>query len=210
VGPHECALWNNFYPCTLTALPAGGYTVKQAGRESFEGTLTPKGAGFHLEGVYKFPPDQGNDAHLVGDVDRQPSGVVGRIKVNSIPMAIEIRATKIAAAKAGPTPALKAVLAKLTTREAVAAGSKLPLTVRYPDAPKLSFRVKDVDEKTWNEKLHGIFGMVPAEHNAGIECNDKKLTCILEAESSQKVSFYFVRTPDGLKLTKVELPAGGE
>src|SRR4051794_9595194 len=75
-GPHECALWNKFYPCTLTALPEGGYAVKQTGCESFEGTLTPKGAGFHLDGVYKFPADEGSDAHLVGDVDRQPNGVV--------------------------------------------------------------------------------------------------------------------------------------
>jgi hypothetical protein len=210
-GPRECALFNDFHPCTLAALPDGGYSVKQTGLESFEGTLTPKGTGFHLDGIYKFPPNEGIDVHLVGDIDRQPNGVSGRVKSGTTPRLVEIRAAKPPAdAKNGPESALKGVLAKLTTREAVAAGSTLPLTVKFGDAPKLSFKVKDVDEKTWNDKLQGIFRMVPAENNIGIKCSDKKLQCTLTAQSSQEVTFYFARTPAGFKLTKVELPAEAE
>jgi hypothetical protein len=209
-GPHECALWNDYFPCTLTPKSDGGYTIKQTGKQTFEGTLTPKGAGFVLDGMYKFPPGEGKDTHMSGDVERHPGGIGGRFKIDGIPTTVDIRAAKPAAAKSGPEPELKGVLAKLTTREAVTAGSKLPLAVRFSDAPKLSFKVNEIDEKIWNDKLHGIFGMVPAVHNIGIECSDKKLRCILTAESSQQVTFHFVRTPAGLKLATVELPAEGE
>lgn len=211
-GPRECALFNSYHPCTFTARPEGGYTVKQTGKESFEGTLVPKGAAFHLDGTYRFAAG-GNQLHLVGDLQRKGVGLAGEAKADSVPIAVEIRPAKTATAKVegpAPTATLPAVLATLTTREGVAAGAQLPLRVKVTDKPKLSFTVKSVDEKTWDEKLRGIFGMVPAEHNAGIECNDAKLFCTVTANSGADVSFHFVRTPKGLRLARVELPSEGD
>jgi len=206
-GAHECALYSDYHPCTLTSLPGGGYALKQSGRESFEGTLTPKGEVLHLEGTYKFA--EGTEASLSGDLRRSDAGLGGRVKAGTTPITVDIRPAKIAG-KHPAKPALASALAVMTNAEAVTAGSKLPLKIRYFDAPKLSFTVKAIDEKVWDEKLSGVFGMVPAGNNAGIECSDAKLSCKLTANSGADVWFRFTRTADGFKLTRIELPAEGD
>jgi hypothetical protein len=205
-GEHDCALYYDSHPCTLTSLPDGGYSVKQVGHETFEGTLTPKGLSFHLDGFYKF--EEGNSVHLLGEIERRGSSLEGRVKIDSIPHSVAILPAK--APKPVVVSKLSAVLGSMTSLEAVKTGSKLPLRVEYFDAPRFSFSAKTVDEKTWKEKLQPIFGMVLPDNNAGIECKDTKLRCKLTAQSGADVWFYFTRAPTGVKLTRIVLPAEGD
>jgi hypothetical protein len=208
-GAHECALYTDYHPCSFTALPGGDYTVKQTGRESFEGKLTPKGGSFHLDGSYRFV--DGTEIHLVGDISRSGNSIGGRVKIGSTPHMVDIRPAKSENVETSSAPAaLLAVLARMTTRQAVSAGTKMPLIVNVADAPNLSFTATKLDERLWNERLRGIFGMVPRENNIGIECNDAKLKCKLTAQSGADVWFYFASTSKGPKLKTIELPSHGD
>jgi hypothetical protein len=208
-GAHECALYTDYHPCSFTALPGGDYAVRQVGRESFEGTLTPKGSLFHLDGSYRFV--DGTEIHLVGDISRSASSIGGRVKIGSTPHTVDIRPAKLGNVDTASAPAaLLAILARMTTLQAVAAGTKLPLFVKVVDAPTLSFTAKRLDERIWNERLRGIFGMVPTENNIRIECKDAKLRCKLTAQSGADIFFYFSATPKGPKLKSIELPSQGD
>ena len=206
-GPHECALMSeDFRPCTLSTRAVGGYTVSQPGGESFQGSLTPQGTGFFLDGIYKYP--SAPDAHLMGTVTLTGTAFEGRVKADKIPVTISIRPAKAPKPPAKPSE-LSTAMTRMVDRDAVVSSTKLPLTVHVDDAPKQSFMIKVIDDPSW-EKIKGIFGMVPPANNIGIECTKAKLACTLTAQSGASVIFHFVKTPDGPKLKRVDLPAEGD
>ena len=184
----------------------GGYAVSQPGGENFEGSLTPQGAGFHLEGTYKYP--SAPEIHLGGYVSLAGATVEGRVKAGKIPVTIAIRPAKASKAPAKPSE-LATAMAKLVDKEAVTAGTKVPLSINVYDDQRSSFIVKAIDDVSW-EKLKGIFGMVPAANNIGISCKSTTLECTLTAQSSAQVVFHFVKTSKGLKLKGVDLPVEGD
>lgn len=197
----------DFHPCTLSARPEGGYTVLQSGGESFQGSLTPQGAGFLLDGIYKYP--SAPDAHLVGTVTLTGAAFEGRVKADKIPVTISIRPAHAPKPPPAKPSELATAMKSLVDRDAVVAGTKLPLTVHVDDAPKQSFTIKIIDDPSW-EKIKGIFGMVPPANNIGIECTKAKLACTLTAQSGASVVFHFVKTAEGPKLKRVDLPAEGD
>jgi hypothetical protein len=207
-GARECALGvggEDYHPCTLSARPDGRIDVKQPGKDTFDGTLTPTGDLLHLDGTYRL--SEGTETHLTGDLSRRGASLVGRVKDGNIPVFVEIRpATKM---KRAPPSALDTVMKGLTDATSIAAHTEFPLRVRYLDAPKLSFTVTSMDEQAW-KRLNGIFAMVPGENNVGIKCITAKLRCTLTAQSGADVNFYFTSTADGPKLKKIELPAEGD
>jgi hypothetical protein len=205
-GARDCALYADYHPCTISPLPGGRYAVTQPGPESFEGTLVPQGRSFHLDGTYRFP--EGGSVHLAGDIDRNGDSLGGRVKIGTTPHPVEIRPVH-RPSKVPPSP-LAVFLGTLTTRDAVAAGARLPFRVKVIGAPKFSFTVAKVDDRIWSEKLQAIFGMVPPDGNVGITCDDVKMRCLLTAHSGAEVLFYFVKMPGGPQLKGVELPADGD
>jgi hypothetical protein len=212
-GAYECALFGDYRPCTMTSLAGGAFAVNQTGPESFEGTLVEQEHSFHLDGTYKLT--DGTRLHLAGDVSRVGNSIGGRVKIGTTPYTVDIRPTtaSTAAEKAPATSlpqSLLGVLSRMTSREAVASTSRLPLVVRVSDAPRLSFTVKRLDERIWEKKLRGIFGMVPRENNIGVDCNDAKMRCKVTALSGAEIWFYFANTSKGAKLNAIELPSEGD
>jgi hypothetical protein len=206
-GAHECA-WavgdDKYHPCALVERPDGRIDLKQAGKDSFDGTLTQAGNVFYLDGTYR---SEGTEIRLTGDLERKGASLFGRVKDGNIPVSVEIRPpTEV---KPAPPSQLDLAMKTMVDAASVAARVQLPLRVRYVDAPKLSFTVKSMDERAW-ERLHGIFTMVPEENNAGIKCVTAKLHCTLTSQAGADVDFYFASTADGPKLKKIELPAEGD